>query len=182
MWSLVVSKHSVGNSYECTPLSCVCWTERRERWESTVEKDHAEGRANDMDVGGPPCQYGLWWWQETWERTSRPFKFWRESDAGYLLWARELSSNLSRTALPRSHSEDRACTHIYENCLVCFEKSATPWYFCSKPLAQTFLLLGSGSHRVSFNNKRVSSYSCLHNAVFLVSWVFVLSLFVHDFE
>lgn len=97
VWCLIVSKHSVGNSYECTPLSCVCWTERGERWESTVEKDHAEGRANDMDVGGPPCQYGLWWWQETWERTSRPFKFWRESDAGYLLWARELSSNLSST-------------------------------------------------------------------------------------
>lgn len=84
-------------------------------------------------------------------------------DAGYLLWARVPYSNLSCTALTLSHSEDRACTRIYENCLVCLQKSATPSYFWSKPLAQAFLLLGSGSLRVSFNI-REQPLTYLHNA------------------
>lgn len=85
-----------------------------------VEKYRAEGWANDMDVEGTPCQCGLLWWQETWERTSRPFKFGRESWRSYLLWAILPSSNLCCAALPLSHSKDRGCTHMYEKSLVCF--------------------------------------------------------------
>lgn len=102
-----------------SPLLCLCWTERRERWESIVEKDHAEGRANDMDVGGPPASVD---YRDDRRHERGPAglsSFEGRVDAGYLLWSRVPSSNLSCTALTLSHSEDRACTHIYENCLVC---------------------------------------------------------------
>lgn len=130
--------------------SMYCWLEREERWEFRVEKHRAEVWANDMDIEGTPCQCGLLWWQETWERTSRSFKFWRESRCSYLLWAVVPSSNRSCT-IPLSHSEDRGCTHIYENCLVCLWKSTVPFYLSSKLLAQAFPTLGSTSHMASFD-------------------------------
>lgn len=81
---------------------------------------------------GDPCQCGLLWWQETWERTSRPFKFWRESWCSYLLWAIVPSSDLSCTVLSLSRSQDRGCMHIYEKCLLCLWKAAISFYFSYK--------------------------------------------------
>lgn len=40
--------------------------------------EHAEGTANDVDAERLPCQRGLWWWQKTQERTSRPFQLLKE--------------------------------------------------------------------------------------------------------
>lgn len=142
------------------PPSSVFLPVREKRWEWRVQKYRAEGWANDMDVKGTPCQGGPQWWQETWERTSRPFNFWRGSWSSYLLRASVPSWNLS-CAL--SHSEDSVCTHIYEDCLV----FPLPSYFSSKSLAQAFLPLGSRSHRGPFD-MRVSLdkqlLTCLYSA------------------
>lgn len=77
------------------------------------------------------------------------------------------SSKLS-CALSLSHSEDRGCSQIYKNCLVCLWKSTTPFCFSSKPLAQGFLTLWSISHMGSFDMREwfldKQLLTCLCNA------------------
>lgn len=124
-----------------------CWSEKKGRRESRVEKHRAEDCTNDMDVEGTPCQSGLQWWQETWERTSRPFKFWRESWCGYRLWAIVPSSHLS-CAAQLFLIQRTECALISTACLW---KSC----FCSKPLAQVSLPFGVKSGPLLNNYQHV---------------------------
>lgn len=155
--------------------------QRERKDESRIEKHHAEDWANDMDVKGTPCQCRLQWWQETWETTSRPFKFWGESWGSDLLWGTAPSWNLSCAALSLSlslscslslplyvsRSEVRLSTDI-KNCLLCLSKYAIPSYFPLRALAKASIRMGSRSHRGFFDMRKnlhdKQLLACVYNA------------------